>query len=168
VLAGKTIVLGVTGGIAAYKAAEIVRWLRKEDAAVVVVMTDAAKRFITPLTLATLSGSPVLDDLWGPEQALTFGRTRPAFHSKNVRCGGDPTAVWDGVKNGAELERRLLELPGIGEMKARTMMGVLARASVTSTHRRRSRSIRPRSVRAKRPIARRTRPDGACCNVRPE
>ncbi len=77
-LAGKTIVLGVTGGIAAYKAAEIVRWLRKEDAAVVVVMTAAARQFITPLTLATLSGNPVLDDLWGPEQALTFGRARPA------------------------------------------------------------------------------------------
>ena len=77
-LAGKTIVLGVTGGIAAYKAAEIVRWLRKEDAAVVVVMTEAAKKFITPLTLATLSGNPVLDDLWGPEQSLTFGRARPA------------------------------------------------------------------------------------------
>jgi phosphopantothenoylcysteine decarboxylase/phosphopantothenate--cysteine ligase len=76
VLAGKTVVLGVTGGIAAYKAAEIVRWLKKEDAAVVVVMTDAAKRFITPLTLATLSGNPVLDDLWGPEQALAFGRPR--------------------------------------------------------------------------------------------
>jgi phosphopantothenoylcysteine decarboxylase/phosphopantothenate--cysteine ligase len=77
VLAGKTVVLGVTGGIAAYKAAEIVRWLKKEDAAVVVVMTEAAKRFIAPLTLATLSGNPVLDDLWAPEQALTFGRPRP-------------------------------------------------------------------------------------------
>lgn len=41
--------------------------------------------------------------------------------------GGDPTAVWRGVRDGAELERRLLELPGIGEMKARTMMGVLAK-----------------------------------------
>src|SRR5687767_2487439 len=39
-------------------------------------MTEAAKKFITPLTLATLSGNPVLDDLWGPEQALTFGRPR--------------------------------------------------------------------------------------------
>jgi len=76
VLAGKTVVLGVSGGIAAYKAAEIVRWLRKEDAAVVVVMTKAAKEFIAPLTLATLSGNPVLDDLWGPEQVLRFGRPR--------------------------------------------------------------------------------------------
>jgi phosphopantothenoylcysteine decarboxylase/phosphopantothenate--cysteine ligase len=76
VLAGKTVVLGVTGGIAAYKAAEIVRWLKKEGAAVVVVMTRAAKEFISPLTLATLSGNPVLDDLWAPEQVLTFGRPR--------------------------------------------------------------------------------------------
>jgi len=41
--------------------------------------------------------------------------------------GGDPAAVWGGVPDGAELERRLLDLPGIGEMKARTMMGVLAK-----------------------------------------
>jgi len=41
--------------------------------------------------------------------------------------GGDAAAVWEGAKDGAELERRLLELPGIGEMKARTMMGVLAK-----------------------------------------
>ncbi len=75
-LAGKTVVLGVSGGIAAYKSAEIVRWLRKEGAAVIVVMTPAAKQFITPLTLATLSGNPVLDDLWAPNQLLTFGRPR--------------------------------------------------------------------------------------------
>jgi phosphopantothenoylcysteine decarboxylase/phosphopantothenate--cysteine ligase len=77
VLAGKTVVLGVTGGIAAYKAAEIVRWLKKEGAAVVVVMSPAARQFITPLTLSTLSGNPVLDDLWAPNQTLTFGRPRP-------------------------------------------------------------------------------------------
>src|SRR5688572_25898176 len=75
-LAGRTIVLGVSGGIAAYKAAEIVRWLRKEGAAVVVVMTPAARQFIAPLTLATLSGNPVLDDLWAPPQSLVFGRPR--------------------------------------------------------------------------------------------
>jgi phosphopantothenoylcysteine decarboxylase / phosphopantothenate---cysteine ligase len=75
-LAGRTVVLGVSGGIAAYKAAEIVRWLKKEGAAVVVVMTKAAKEFISPLTLATLSGNPVLDDLWAPNQALQFGRPK--------------------------------------------------------------------------------------------
>lgn len=73
---GRTVVLGVSGGIAAYKAAEIVRWLRKNGAAVVVVMTPAARQFISPLTLATLSGNPVLDDLWAPNQVLRFGRPR--------------------------------------------------------------------------------------------
>lgn len=81
---GRTVVLGVSGGIAAYKAAEIVRWLKKNGAAVVVVMTPAAKQFISPLTLATLSGNPVLDDLWAPSQALRFGRpksrTSPVEH----------------------------------------------------------------------------------------
>lgn len=64
VLAGKTIVLGVTGGIAAYKAAELCRALIKEGASVRVVMTRAAQQFITPLTLQTLSGHPVGIDLF--------------------------------------------------------------------------------------------------------
>ena len=55
-LQNKRILLGVTGGIAAYKAAEIVRRLRELGADVRVVMTDAAKEFITPLTLQALSG----------------------------------------------------------------------------------------------------------------
>ncbi|MDP7350610.1 MAG: flavoprotein, partial [Nitrospinota bacterium] len=46
----KEVLLGVTGGIAAYKAAEIVRLLRKNDCSVTVVMTESAKQFITPLT----------------------------------------------------------------------------------------------------------------------
>ena len=59
-LEGKKIVLGVTGSIAAYKAALLVRLLVKEGAEVQVVMTPSAKEFITPLTLSTLSGRPVL------------------------------------------------------------------------------------------------------------
>lgn len=59
-LQGKKIVLGVTGSIAAYKAAMLVRLLVKEGAEVQVVMTPSAKEFITPLTLSTLSGRPVL------------------------------------------------------------------------------------------------------------
>ena len=59
-LDGKKIVLGVTGSIAAYKAADLVRLLIKEGAEVKVVMTQAASEFITPLTMQTLSGSPVL------------------------------------------------------------------------------------------------------------
>ncbi len=61
-LKGKKIVLGVTGGIAAYKAAEFVRLLVKQEAQVHVVMTENAQRFITPLTFQTLSGHPVMTD----------------------------------------------------------------------------------------------------------
>ncbi len=61
---GKDIVLGITGGIAAYKAAEIVRQAVKLDAAVHVVMTESACEFITPLTLQTLSGNPVVTDMF--------------------------------------------------------------------------------------------------------
>lgn len=61
-LQGKTIVLGVTGSIAAYKAVELVRPLTTAGADVRVVMTASAQRFVTPLTLATLSRHPVLTD----------------------------------------------------------------------------------------------------------
>jgi len=63
-LKGKKIVLGVTGGIAAYKAAEFVRLLVKKEADVHVVMTRNAQEFITPLTFHTLSGNPVVTDLF--------------------------------------------------------------------------------------------------------
>ena len=61
-LKGKKIVLGVTGGIAAYKAAEFVRLLVKAEVDVYVVMTENAQRFITPLTFQTLSGNSVATD----------------------------------------------------------------------------------------------------------
>lgn len=61
-LSGKKILLGVTGSIAAYKAALIIRLLVKQQAEVQVIMTPDARNFITPLTLATLSGKPVLTD----------------------------------------------------------------------------------------------------------
>jgi phosphopantothenoylcysteine decarboxylase/phosphopantothenate--cysteine ligase len=60
----KKIVLGVTGGIAAYKAAELVRELVRREANVRVIMTDHACRFVTPLTFETLSGNPVATDLF--------------------------------------------------------------------------------------------------------
>ena len=63
-LKGKKIVLGVTGSIAAYKAALLVRLLVKEGAEVQVIMTPSAKEFITALTLSTLSGRPVLSDFF--------------------------------------------------------------------------------------------------------
>ena len=66
-LEGKNILLGVTGGIAAYKAANLTRLLVKEGASVKVVMTPAAKQFVTPLTFATLSQNPVLTEFFNPE-----------------------------------------------------------------------------------------------------
>ena len=63
-LKGKEIVVGITGSIAAYKAAELVRRLKEEEAGVSVIMTEKATRFITPLTLETLSRSPVYCSLF--------------------------------------------------------------------------------------------------------
>jgi len=63
-LQGKKIILGVTGSIAAYKAAYLLRGLMKQGAEVQVVMTPYAKEFISPLTLSTLSGRPVLSDFF--------------------------------------------------------------------------------------------------------
>lgn len=63
-LAGKHIVLGITGGIAAYKAAALVRLLVKDGAEVQVIMTPAAREFITPVTLSTLSGKPVITEFF--------------------------------------------------------------------------------------------------------
>jgi phosphopantothenoylcysteine decarboxylase/phosphopantothenate--cysteine ligase len=60
------ILLGVTGGIAAYKAAELTRELQRRGAQVQVCMTASAERFITPLTFASLSGQQVLTSLWTP------------------------------------------------------------------------------------------------------
>lgn len=66
-LKGKHIIVGVTGSIAAYKAASLVRLLVKEGAEVKVVMTELAKQFITPLTMATLSKHPVMVEFYNPE-----------------------------------------------------------------------------------------------------
>ena len=66
-LKGKKIVLCVTGSIAAYKAASLVRLFVKEGAEVQVLMTSLAKEFITPLTLATLSRRSILVEFFNPE-----------------------------------------------------------------------------------------------------
>ncbi len=67
-LAGKKIVLGITGGIAAYKASELIRALIKEGAQVKVIMTKSATEFITPLTMQTLSQNQVYIDMYVPTQ----------------------------------------------------------------------------------------------------
>lgn len=66
-LTGKVIVVGVTGGIAAYKTAQVVSRLRQLGAEVHVVMTASAAQFITPLTFGTLSQQPVISNLWDPD-----------------------------------------------------------------------------------------------------
>jgi len=69
----KKIVLGITGGIAAYKCAELVRRLKERGADVRVVMTSGAKEFITPLTLQAVSGHPVSDSLLDPAAEAAMG-----------------------------------------------------------------------------------------------
>jgi phosphopantothenoylcysteine decarboxylase / phosphopantothenate---cysteine ligase len=65
-LTGKRVLLGITGGIAAYKAAELARLLIKDGADVRVAMTEAATRFIGTATMQALTGQPVWSDLWDP------------------------------------------------------------------------------------------------------
>lgn len=72
-LTNKKILLGITGSIAAYKSPDIVRRLRDAGALVRVVMTENAKRFITPLTLQAVSGYPVHDDLFGEQAEAAMG-----------------------------------------------------------------------------------------------
>ena len=67
-LKGKKIVLGVTGGIAVYKAVDLVSKLRKEGADVRVVMTESAAKFVTPLTFKEISGNTVAVSMWAEEQ----------------------------------------------------------------------------------------------------
>ncbi|MCU9998223.1 bifunctional phosphopantothenoylcysteine decarboxylase/phosphopantothenate--cysteine ligase CoaBC [[Pasteurella] aerogenes] len=72
-LQGKRIVVGITGGIAAYKTIELIRLLRKSDAEVRVVLTPAAAEFVTPLTLQAISGNPVSLSLLDPQAELAMG-----------------------------------------------------------------------------------------------
>ena len=78
ILNGKSILLGVTGGIAAYKSAELVRLFSKAGATVQVVMTANAQQFITPLTLQVLSGQPVCTNLFDMEFESQIGHIQVA------------------------------------------------------------------------------------------
>jgi phosphopantothenoylcysteine decarboxylase / phosphopantothenate---cysteine ligase len=77
-LSDKTIVVGLSGGIACYKGAELVRALAKEGAVVHVVMTDSAREFVTPLTLQVLSGHPVRTSLFDLGEESSIGHIRLA------------------------------------------------------------------------------------------
>jgi phosphopantothenoylcysteine decarboxylase/phosphopantothenate--cysteine ligase len=82
-LKGREIVLGVSGSIAAYKAAELVRLFREQGAGVSCVMTEGATRFITPLTLSALSARPVAQDMF--DQSL--------WNMAHLRLAKDADAV---------------------------------------------------------------------------
>src|SRR5687767_1698869 len=69
----KRILLGVTGGIAAYKSPDLVRRLIERDAEVQVVMTDAAQHFVTPMTFQAVSGNPVRSDPWDSSAEAAMG-----------------------------------------------------------------------------------------------
>ena len=83
-LAGKNILLGVTGGIAAYKSADLVRRLREAGASVQVVMTPAATAFITPLTLQAVSGQPVRTELFDVDAEAAMGHIELARWAEHV------------------------------------------------------------------------------------
>jgi phosphopantothenoylcysteine decarboxylase/phosphopantothenate--cysteine ligase len=72
-LKGKRLLLGITGGVAAYKAAQLARLLVKAGADVRVAMTEAATRFVTPVTLQALTGQSVWTDLWDPRVPDNMG-----------------------------------------------------------------------------------------------
>src|SRR5690606_20805132 len=80
-LAGKHIVLGLTGGIACYKAAELCRALVKEGATVQVVMTEASEQFITPVTMQALSGRPVFTSQWDARTSAGIDHNRSEEHT---------------------------------------------------------------------------------------
>lgn len=84
ILTNRRIVLGVTGGIAAYKSAELVRRLHDRGVTARVVMTRSAREFITPLTLQALSGQPVHTDLLDPGQEAAMGHIELARWSDAV------------------------------------------------------------------------------------
>jgi phosphopantothenoylcysteine decarboxylase/phosphopantothenate--cysteine ligase len=73
VLKNKNIIVALTGSIAAYKAAELVRLIKKSEAEVRIIMTDAAKEFITPITMQALSGNPIHSNLLDTEAEAAMG-----------------------------------------------------------------------------------------------
>ena len=93
------LLLGLSGGIAAYKAAELTRLLVQEGADVQVVLTQAATAFITPVTMQALSGKPVYTDMWdariGNNMAhIDLSRDRDATVAYRALDGEGFTVIW--------------------------------------------------------------------------
>lgn len=120
-LADRVVVVGISGGIAAYKACELVRRLRERGATVIVAMTPAACEFVTPLTLQALSGNPVVTGLWGDQQ--------PRFNlplESNAKIGGTVEHV-----DVAEVADCLVIAPATADVIARLVHGVAPDALTT-------------------------------------
>lgn len=100
VLAGKEIVLGVTGGIAAYKACEIIREFRKGGASVHVVLTASGAQFITALTLQTLSGNPVVTDLFNLVSESEIGHISLAQRADLLLVAPATANILGKIRNG--------------------------------------------------------------------
>ena len=135
-LSGKQVLLGVTGGIAAYKSAELVRRLREQGATVRVVMTQGAQAFITPLTLQALSGQPVHSRLLDEAAESAMGHIELARWADVVLVA--PEVHWNTGNVGRTCTSRL---PPLGPLWVPRREAILAGA----THDRRGRVARPRS-----------------------
>ena len=84
VFAGKHLVLGLSGGVACYKSAQLVRLLVQAGATVQVVMTEAAEQFITPVTMQALSGRPVYGSQWDAREPNNMPTSTSA--ARPTRC----------------------------------------------------------------------------------
>ncbi len=109
----RVVVVGVSGGIAAYKACELVRRLRDQGATVIAVMTPAACEFVTPLTFQALTGNPVVSTLWGDQKP----RFRLPLESAR-RAGGHVEHV-----DVAEVADAVVVAPATADLMARMVHG---------------------------------------------
>jgi phosphopantothenoylcysteine decarboxylase/phosphopantothenate--cysteine ligase len=98
--ARKTVIVGVTASIAAYKACEIVNLLRKDSFDVRVILTKDALEFVTPLTLQTLSGNKVLTDMFEPSETLAPVHTSLADNASLILIAPATANVIGKLANG--------------------------------------------------------------------
>ncbi|WP_294963006.1 bifunctional phosphopantothenoylcysteine decarboxylase/phosphopantothenate--cysteine ligase CoaBC [uncultured Gilliamella sp.] len=99
-LSGKRILLGISGGIAAYKCPDLVRQLKKAGAQVHVVLTDSAKHFVTPLTLQAVSGNRVANDLFDPSAELSMSHIELAKWADMVLIAPATANIIAKITNG--------------------------------------------------------------------
>ena len=100
----KHVLLGVTGGIAAYKSPDLVRRLAERGAEVQVVMTHGAQQFVTPLTFQAVSGRPVRTDLWDDEAEAAMGHIELARWADADRGGPGHRRI-HGATGGGQVGR---------------------------------------------------------------